>query len=139
MTTYQLTNEGYVIRDDGARVPITTSLDIKEVNPDFVKYQDWLSAGGVPLPAELLPPEVPQQITRAQGKAALISQGLWASVLDFVATMPDDTQRALAEVALNDTLTWQRNSPFLNSATAQLGLPQTDLDALFIAASQIEF
>lgn len=90
-------------------------------------------------PPAQAPQTVPQQITRAQGKAALISAGLWAGVLEYVTALPDETQRALADVALNDTLTWQRSSLFLNSAAEQLGLSQQDLDELFIAAAKIEF
>ena len=80
---------------------------------------------------------VPQQVTRAQGKAVLIQMGLWQQVLDFVAAIPDPTQRALAEVALHDTQHWQRNSPFLNQAAAALGITQEQMDDLFITASQV--
>ena len=79
----------------------------------------------------------PQQITRAQGKAALIVQGLWSAVLGYVGAIQDPTQRALAEVALHDTLTWERSSPFLNAAAAGLGMTGEQLDALFIQASEI--
>ena len=81
---------------------------------------------------------VPQHVARAQGKAALIGAGLWPSVLAFVAAIEDDTQRLLAEVALHDTQHWQRNSPFLNAAKTALGLDDAQLDALFVAAAQIE-
>lgn len=99
-------------------------------------------ASAVPDGAEILPcaepPEpVPQQITRAQGKAALIMQGLWGAALDYVAAIQDQTQRALANVALHDTLTWERSSPFLNAAAAGLGMTDEQLDTLFIQASEI--
>ena len=81
---------------------------------------------------------VPQQVARAQGKAALIGAGLWPSVLAFVAAIEDDTQRLLAEVALHDTQHWQRNSQFLNAAKSGLGMTDEQLDALFVAAAQIE-
>lgn len=81
---------------------------------------------------------VPQSVARAQGKAALIGAGMWQAVLDFVATIPDPTDRALAEVALHDTQQWQRNSAFLNSAKAGLGLTDEQLDELFVTASKIE-
>lgn len=83
-------------------------------------------------------PTVPQQITRAQGKAALITMGAWDGVTAYVAAIADPTERALAEVALNDTLTWQRSSPFLNTAAAALGLTPAQIDALFVAAAAIE-
>lgn len=81
---------------------------------------------------------VPQSVARAQGKAALIGAGMWQAVLDFVAAIPDPTDRALAEVALHDTQQWQRNSAFLNSAKVGLGLTDEQLDTLFVAASKIE-
>ena len=74
---------------------------------------------------------------RAQGKAALIIQGHWQEVLDYVASIQDPMQRALAEVALNDTLTWERSSPFLNAAVAGLGMTDEQLDELFIQAGGI--
>ena len=89
------------------------------------------------VPPEPQPIPVPQQITRAQGKAALIMQGSWGAVLDYVAAIQDPTQRALADVALNDTLTWERSSPYLNAAAAGLGMTNEQLDALFVQASGI--
>lgn len=83
-------------------------------------------------------PTIPRQVSRAQGKAALIQSGLWPQVLAFVASIPDPIQRALAEVALHDTQFWQRNSPFLNAAAQALGMTSTQMDELFTAASQIE-
>ena len=80
---------------------------------------------------------VPAQVSRAQGKAVLIQMGLWQQVLDFVAAIPDSTQRALAEVALHDTQNWQRSSPFLNQAADALGITQAQIDELFIAADQV--
>jgi hypothetical protein len=81
---------------------------------------------------------VPPSVSRAQGKAALIQSGLWDDVLTFVAAIPDATDRALAEVALHDTTTWQRSSPFLNAAAAALGMDGAALDALFVTAAGIE-
>lgn len=80
---------------------------------------------------------VPQAVSRAQGKAALIQQGLWSAVQGFVAGIEDPTQRALADVALNDTQEWRRDSPFLTTAAAALGWTDDALDALFVAAAEI--
>lgn len=81
---------------------------------------------------------VPPRVSRAQGKAALIQVGLWDDVLAFVAAIPDATDRALAEVALHDTITWQRSSPFLNAAAAALGMDDAALDSLFVTASGVQ-
>ncbi len=80
---------------------------------------------------------VPAQVTRAQGKAALIQAGLWADVLAYVDAIEDPTQQALARVALDDTTEWRRDSPFLATAAAALGLSETQLDDLFVTAAAI--
>lgn len=80
---------------------------------------------------------VPPSITKAQGKAALIQAGLWSDVLAYVASIVDPTDRALAEVALNDTNDWRRDSPFLNESAQAMGLTQPQLDDLFIFGYQI--
>lgn len=102
---------------------------------DVNRMGEYVVSDGI---AVLPAPGVPQSVARAQGKAALIGAGLWAGVLAFVAAIEDDTERALAEVALHDTQTWQRNSPFLNGAKDGLGLTDEQLDALFVAAAGIE-
>ena len=91
--------------------------------------------------AILNPPKeivVPEFVTRAQGKAALIRAGLWQGVLSYVASIEDETEKSVAEVALNDTTNWQRSSPFLNDAAHALGLTDEQLDGLFLQASKIE-
>jgi hypothetical protein len=99
---------------------------------------DFPDAHPPALPAYIPPPStVPQQVTRAQGKAVLIQMGLWQQVLDFVAAITDPVQRAVAEVAINDTQHWQRNSPFLTQAAAALGITSEQMDQLFIQASEV--
>lgn len=84
-------------------------------------------------------PTVPQFVSRAQGKAALIAAGLWPSVLAYVNAIADPTDKALAEVALNDTQEWRRDSIFLGSCASALGLTEAQLDQLFIDAAGIVF
>jgi len=83
------------------------------------------------------PPGPPTVVTRAQGKAALIQAGLWADVLAYVDAIADPTEQALARVALDDTTEWRRDSPFLATAAAALGLSETQLDDLFVTAAAI--
>ena len=109
-----------------------------DLGADAAQYEDLIAeVEAAYVPPEPEPIHVPQQITRAQGKAALIMQGHWQEVLDYVASIQDPTQRALANVALHDTLTWERSSPFLNAAAAGLGMTDEQLDALFIQAAGI--
>lgn len=81
--------------------------------------------------------QVPQVVSRAQGKTALIQAGLWDQVVAFVNAIPDATQKALAEVALNDTTEWRRDSPFLTQAAVALGVTTEQMDALFVQAAEI--
>lgn len=82
--------------------------------------------------------QVPEIVSRTQGKAALIQAGLWAGVLAHVESIADPTAKALADVALNDTTEWRRDSAFLNEAATALGLLPGDLDGLFIVAAGIQ-
>ena len=101
---------------------------------DLARMGDYVVVDG----ALTLEHVAPQQVARAQGKAALIVAGLWTGVEAFVAAIEDDTERALAQVALHDTQHWQRNSPFLSAAKDGLELTDDQLDALFVAAAGIE-
>ena len=92
----------------------------------------------LPEPAPVQTSGVPQSVSRAQGKLALIGAGLWPAALAFVEGITDPVQRAYAEVALNDTQEWRRDSPFLASAAAALELSEAQLDALFITAKEFQ-
>lgn len=81
---------------------------------------------------------VPESVSRAQGKYVLIQMGLWQQVLDFVGSIEDPRDQALAEVALNDTQEWRRDSSFLNQCAQALGLTDELLDDLFIAAELVQ-
>lgn len=80
---------------------------------------------------------IPPVVSRAQGKSALIMAGYWQAVLDYVAAIEDPTERALAEVALHDTQEWRRDSQFLATACAAIGIDDAGADGLFIAASKV--
>ncbi len=54
MTTYQLTGEGYVVKDGITKVP-TAKVPGIEAHPETLAYWGWLDAGNVPLSAELPP------------------------------------------------------------------------------------
>lgn len=117
-------------------IPFTASLhDDREYGREL--YQRLLNGdyGEVQEGVEVV--NVPQSITRAQGKYTLISEGLWSNVLSYIDMIEDPTQKALAEVALNDTTVWYRDSPFLTLLASGLGLDDGRLDELFVAASTV--
>ena len=57
MTSYQLSHEGYVIKDGITKVPTVDTPDSPNTNPEYLAYRAWIAAGGVPLPAEQPPIE----------------------------------------------------------------------------------
>jgi len=79
------------------------------------------------------PEPVPFEVTRAQGKLALLNAGLLANA-QAAATAAGQA----AEIAFNDALTYERTSPTLNALATALGLSSGDLDSLFIAASKLK-
>lgn len=103
--SYTATGEGYVVRDDGAKIPIVDSEEFPNTNPDYLAYKQWLAAGNTLLPAPPLTAEE-QKLKdqarykrRAEVRAELISwmaadnmsrvrAGIW-SVPDLVNLMAD--------------------------------------------------
>lgn len=124
---HQMTGEVYAYETEAERQE-WGAPELVEMTPEEIE------AHLNPPPA---PAPVPEQVTRAQGKAALIQAGLWQAVLDYVDSITDPTEKALALVALNDTTHWRRDSPFLNAAATAIGITEEQLDDLFIAASEI--
>ena len=124
--------------------PVTEQLVCGE--PAQVDGQWRRSITVQPLPPEVVADNlerarlarVPQMVSRAQGKLALIGAGLWPAAIAFVDGITDPTQRAYAEVALHDTQEWRRDSPFLASAAAALDLSEAQLDELFITAGGLQ-
>lgn len=85
---------------------------------------------------EDIPETVPERVSKAQGKAALIIAGIWPDVEDYLATLQGE-EKIIADLALNDTTEWKRASPFLNQAATALGISDKQLDTLFLQASRI--
>lgn len=61
--TYKLTCENYVIKDGTTKVP-TADVPGFDLHTESVAYREWLSAGGVPEPAD--PPSPDEMIAAVQ-------------------------------------------------------------------------
>lgn len=78
---------------------------------------------------------VPEAVTRFQARAALAQAGL----LDSVNAMMDQPDTpVIVKLAWADALEFRRHSPTVLALADALGLNASQLDALFIAAAQIE-
>lgn len=100
-----------------------------------VTYEQWQAAVGKPIDDA---PAVPQWVPMYQGRAALIMAGLDDAVEDFIASMPDGVQKKLVQNAWNKAETIRRDSEFTQMLATALGLTDTQLDDLFIAAAQVQ-
>lgn len=80
-------------------------------------------------------PPVPLEVTPYKAKMALADAGL----LDAVESLMVDPATPLrTRLAWKEALGFERHSDMIASAAALLGLSDAQLDALFVAASQIK-
>lgn len=116
MTIYQLTCEGYVLRDGDTKVPITGPTEFLSANPDYIKYKEWIAAGNTPLPPD------PQALAQVLARAKDELRELRAPMLDAVngigwrASMKGDTALASEALALSEALLDITSDAALNSA-----------------------
>ena len=80
---------------------------------------------------------VPQSLTRAQAKLALLQKGLLGQVPTVIAAIQDPTQRAAAEIEWADRLNFERHNPTLLALAAGLGLDEAELDELFVLGATL--
>ena len=91
------------------------------------------------LPADLTvtPPVVPQIISRAQAKAALILNGRIGSVQPAIDAIPDPLQKALVQNDWDERLNFERTNATLIALATGLGMTSDQLDQLFIAGATL--
>lgn len=91
----------------------------------------WTESGPLDVGPEI--PVIPDSVSRFQARAALLQAGLLAQAEAAVAQ-----SGPLALLAWQDAQEFRRNSPTINSLASAIGLTPEQIDALFIAAAQIE-
>jgi len=79
------------------------------------------------------PPSVPQVVTRFQALAALDDAGLTPTIEDYMA----NTATLRIRRAWQEAQTFERNSSTVVALAALLGLTNSQIDALFLAAKEI--
>jgi hypothetical protein len=83
------------------------------------------------------PPPVPQTVSMAQARLALIGAGLFTAIDAGLKALPEP-QRTTALTAWEYAPTVSRNGALVTTLAGQFGLTETQLDALFTAAAAIE-
>lgn len=79
------------------------------------------------------PGPVPAQVTRRQGRLALLQVGKLAQVEAALAAITDPTEKMAAQIEY-EADTWERENAFLQDMWAQLGGTESQLDELFALA-----
>ena len=82
-------------------------------------------------------PVIPQVVTMRQARLALLQAGLLDDTEALIASLEGPEGQA-ARIEWDYSSEVWRNKPFVISLGIQLGLDDNQLDALFIAASQID-
>lgn len=120
----------YVLRiEDSAYIPLSTE------NRDYNVYLEWASTNTADTPAPEVK-QVPQSVTPRQARLVLLKLGKLDQVDAFIANLPD-IQKAAAKIEWEYSLTYSRTSPLVLLLGQALLLSETDLDDLFIAASEL--
>lgn len=99
------------------------------INGLFVSEDQAIGLGLIPAPA----PIVPDTVTRAQAKLALLQAGLLATVESAIANGTDEALK----IEWADRLEFKRDWPSLNALAASLSITSAQLDDLFILASTL--
>jgi hypothetical protein len=125
---YQLTRTEVILRlADSAYIPAAKD------NSDYMQYLLWLEEGNTPQEAEPVPIVIPQEVTKFQAKAALLKYDL----LDIVESTIKSSD-PLTKLAWGESLTFKRNSDFLISVAAKIGITEKQIDDLFIYADTVK-
>ena len=96
----------------------------------------WLYENGelVPPADEPAPTPVPAQVTRRQGRLALLEADKLDAVEAAIDAIEDPAQKRAAQIEY-EADTWERGNAFLQALWAQLGGTEEELDELFILAA----
>ena len=139
MTAYQLTHEGYVIRDGDTKVPVVDTPEFPNTNPDYLAYKQWLSDGGVPEPADPVPAGAPTSCTPAQGLIALFDlQGITETDINaMIDAIEDPALQYRARIAFTRASDWQKDHPVIQMLAQARGLTEAAVDNLFTYAASV--
>jgi hypothetical protein len=83
------------------------------------------------------PPPIPQTVSMAQARLALIGAGLFTTIDNGLKALPEP-QRTTALTFWEYSPTVSRNGELVTMLAAQFGLTGKQLDALFLAAAEIK-
>lgn len=129
--SYRLTGEGYVVRDDGAKVPITSTPEFPNTNPDYLSYLEWLDQGNTPDPVPTPTAAEQRQLDHNRYKRRAEVQ---ADLMAWMAA--DNMSRVRSGVWTVQQLTSLMDDPSVQAAQAYIATLSFELAAQAIASAE---
>jgi len=83
------------------------------------------------------PTIVPQSVTRRQALQELLISGKLSLVQPAINSITGPLQRGLAQIEFDESQVFERNRPLLISLCHGIGMTDSQIDELFIAASRL--
>ena len=80
---------------------------------------------------------IPESITKRQAKQQLLLDGRLSQVQEVIDSIPDETERMMAQLYWDDSTEFERSHPTLVELGTALGLTEAELDMMFINASKL--
>ena len=126
----------YTLFPDHVQDATGLNIPINPANAFYQAFLEWCDAGNTPAQPAATPAIVPSAVTMRQARLALLAAGHLQAISDAIAALPSP-QKEAAQIEWEFAADVERTSPFLASLAAALGLDDTALDALFVAAAQL--
>ena len=80
---------------------------------------------------------IPESITKRQAKQQLLLDGKLSQVKEVIYSIPDETERMMAQLYWDESTEFERSHPTLVELGTALGLTEAELDMMFINASKL--
>lgn len=115
-----------------------TLVNSTEIQP-FNNFCEWNGTEWIDprTEEEILRTLVPETVTKLQLKLQLTLSGFDLTLIDNVINQLPEPQRSFTSISWNDATIFERNNELLINLATQLGLTSSDLDNIFISASNI--